>query len=180
MPSANTSFRHPSSSPARRSRKPNGNGDRAQSQSPSSADTPALNTTALEQLLGYAARRTALTIIESFLHSMKPHGLRPVEFSILCLIADNPGVTARQLCAALSLQPPNLVAPLDDFAQRGLIERRAHPQDGRAWGLHATASGQTLMRKAHAQALALELGSTPRLTERERASLLRLLQKVYK
>jgi DNA-binding MarR family transcriptional regulator len=146
----------------------------------SSNEAQSLKTEALEQLLGYGARRAALTIIDEFLRRMQPYGLRPVEFSILSVIMNNPGVTARQLCAALGLQAPNLVAPLGDFESRGLIERRAHPQDGRAWGLHGTSQGQAFMREAQAQALALELDVAAKLSRSEYNTLLRLLKKVYK
>jgi DNA-binding MarR family transcriptional regulator len=181
MPNASSSFRRPS---ARRSARPSTSSIDSTQAKPrvprSSAEARPLDTSALEQLLGYAARRTALTIIERFLPLMQPFGLRPVEFSILSVVVHNPGVTARQLCSTLGLQAPNLVAPLADFEKRGLLERHAHPQDGRAWGLHATAQGQALMREAHAQALALELAAAPKLSKTEYATLLRLLQKVYK
>jgi len=55
--------------------------------------------------LGYNARRAALTIIEGFLERMAEFGLRPVDFSVMSVIQHNPGVTSRQLCAALNLLP---------------------------------------------------------------------------
>ena len=138
-----------------------------------------VNTDFLQSLLGYNARRAALVIIDEFLNHMKPLGLRPVEFSVLCVIAHNPGVTSRQLCAVLGLQPPNLVAPLQDFEKRGLLERRDHPSDGRAWGLHLSAAGAQLVQEAEKMVLLLERHAAPTLTELERATLIRLLQKLY-
>lgn len=60
----------------------------------------------LESLLGYNARRAALAVIGVFLQRMAPFGLRPVDFSVLTLIAHNPGITSRQICAALDILPP--------------------------------------------------------------------------
>jgi DNA-binding MarR family transcriptional regulator len=143
-------------------------------------ETPqAVNTDFLQNLLGYNARRAALAVIDEFLVRMKPFDLRPVDFSVLSVIAHNPGVTSRQLCAALGLLAPNLVAPLNSFEQRGLIERREHPSDGRAWGLHITRAGQQLMAEAEKTALALELDVAPTLSIEERKTLIRLLQKLY-
>ena len=68
-----------------------------------------VDTRYLQTLLGYNARRAALTIIEGFLERMAEFGLRPVDFSVMSVIHHNPGVTSRQLCAALNLLPPNLV-----------------------------------------------------------------------
>lgn len=66
----------------------------------------ALDTRFLESLVGYNARRAALTIIETFVQDMSVHGFRPVDFSVMSVIKDNPGVTSRQLCAALNILPP--------------------------------------------------------------------------
>jgi hypothetical protein len=60
-----------------------------------------VDTSYLETLLGYNARRSALKIIALFLERMAPHGLRPVDFSVLSLVTHNPGITSRQLCATL-------------------------------------------------------------------------------
>jgi DNA-binding MarR family transcriptional regulator len=148
-------------------------------QGPGAPDTPRLDTSYLETLVGYNARRAALAVIEEFLVRMKPFDLRPVDFSVLSVIAHNPGVTSRQLCSVLGLLPPNLVAPLNSFEQRGLIERRDHPNDGRAWGLHLTNAGQQLMAEAEKIALALEVDVAPTLTIQERKTLIQLLQKLY-
>lgn len=133
----------------------------------------------LQTLLGYNARRTALLIIETFLQRMAPYGLRPVEFSVMSVIHHNPGVTSRQLCAVLNLLPPNLVGLVQAFEARGLIERRPHPRDGRAFGLHPTPEGVALMQAAERTATELEIDRSPRLSPAERRQLLALLQKVY-
>lgn len=140
---------------------------------------PAIDTRYLESLMGYNARRAALTIIGIFLERMAPFGLRPVDFSVLSIIAHNPGVTSRQLCTALGILPPNLVGMINGLEKRGLIERRPHPHDGRAVGLHMTAGGAGLMEQAEQTAAELEIDATQRLSAAERKTLMRLLQKIY-
>ena len=100
-----------------------------------------LHTAHLEALLGYNTRRAALHIIGAFMQNMEAFDLRPAEFSVLSLIRHNPGITSRQLCAALSILPPNLVVILKQFEKRGLIARKPHPTDGRAIGLSLTDTG---------------------------------------
>ena len=134
----------------------------------------------LESLLGYNARRTALVIIESFLDRMSVYGLRPVDFSTLSLVAHNPGITSRQLCASLGILPPNLVRIVADLDTRGLVLRKPHPTDGRAFGLHLSVDGRKMMREAEATVLALEDSASSRLTVEERLTLMSLLKKVYK
>jgi DNA-binding MarR family transcriptional regulator len=138
-----------------------------------------VDTSYLQTLLGYNARRAALTIIEGFLERMAEFGLRPVDFSVMSVIQHNPGVTSRQLCAALNLLPPNLVGLVQSLEARGLIHRQPHPTDGRAVGLHPTSKGSALMQKAEQAATDLEVARSARLTSAQRKTLLELLQKIY-
>jgi DNA-binding MarR family transcriptional regulator len=138
-----------------------------------------IDTSYLQTLLGYNARRAALVIIERFIQDMASFDLRPVDFSVLSVIFHNPGVTSRQLCAALSILPPNLVGLIKALEKRELIERRPHPQDGRALGLHTTAAGQQLMKQAEKQAAEMERLAAHRLAPQEQQQLIALLQKIY-
>jgi DNA-binding MarR family transcriptional regulator len=150
-----------------------------QAKAVSSAAVDQVDTRYLQSLMGYNARRAALSIIELFLQKMAPYGLKPVDFSVMSTIHHNPGVTSRQLCSTLNLLPPNLVGLIQSLESRGLIERKPHPHDGRAVGLHATALGQSLMVQAEGTASALEIEKTSKLTPAERSTLLELLQKIY-
>jgi DNA-binding MarR family transcriptional regulator len=145
--------------------------------------TPAVeevDTRFLETLLGYNARRAALAVIDVFLVRMAPFELKPVDFSVLSLVAHNPGITSRQLCTTLGILPPNLVGMVNALEKRELILRKPHPRDGRAMGLHLTPPGQKLMRDAERTAAALEADVAARLTPAEQRTLITLLKKVYK
>ena len=133
----------------------------------------------LEGLIGYNARRAALAVIDVFLQRMAVYDLRPVDFSVLSLIAHNPGITSRQLCGTLGILPPNLVGMINALEQREVIARQPHPRDGRAMGLHLTEDGTQLMRDAERTAAELEAEVAARLTESEGKTLIRLLKKVY-
>lgn len=143
-------------------------------------DAPEVDTSYLESLLGYNARRAALTIIALFLRRMAPFDLRPVDFSVLTVVAHNPGVTSRQICAALDILPPNLVGMVKALHKRGLIERQPHPTDRRAQGLHLTPAGQRLHAQAQKTATQLEQEATHTLTRGELQTLTTLLRKVYR
>jgi DNA-binding MarR family transcriptional regulator len=155
------------------------------SSKPASADCspPAVDevdTRYLETLVGYNARRAALAVIEQFLPRMAVYGVRPVDFSVLSVITHNAGITSRQLCGALGLLPPNVVGMINALEKRDLIVRRPHPHDGRAMGLHLTPKGEKLMRDAEVTAAELEADATSGLSDTERKTLIRLLQKVYR
>jgi len=138
-----------------------------------------VDTSYLESLVGYNARRATLVIVDAFLRNMAVYGLRPVDFSVLSLIAHNPGITSRQLCTTLNIQPPNLVGMINQLQRRDLITRRPHPHDGRAMGLHLTAAGKKMVKQAEVTASELEEATTARLTVAERKMLMQLLRKIY-
>jgi len=132
----------------------------------------------LDQLLGYQARRAALHIIAQFHEDLKNLDLRPVTFSVLSLVGHQDGITAREVCTALGIQPPNLVGIVNDLCQRGWVERQPHPTDGRALGLHLTPAGQTMLTEAQDLAVASDREVSAHLTANERQTLLRLLRKL--
>ena len=138
-----------------------------------------IDTSYLETLLGYNARRAALVIIELFLKRMAVYDLRPVDFSVLSLITHNPGISSRQLCTALNILPPNLVGMINTLEKRELILRKPHPSDGRVVGLHLSDVGSKLMKNAEQTAKELEGDASSKLTATERKTLMRLLQKIY-
>ncbi len=139
-----------------------------------------VDTSFLETLVGYNARRAALVVIEEFMQRMAVFDLRTVDFSVLSLIHHNAGITSRQLCSHLNILAPNLVAMVNGLEKRKLIVRKPHPLDGRAMGLHLTPKGQALIQEAEPVADQLEVVATKRLTTTERNTLVRLLKKIYK
>jgi DNA-binding MarR family transcriptional regulator len=144
-----------------------------------SAAAEKIDTSYLESLIGYNARRAALAVIEVFLQRMAVYDLRPVDFSVLSLITHNPGITSRQLCTALGILPPNLVGMINTLEKRELVERQPHPRDGRAMGLHLTPAGEKLMRHAERTAARLEAEVAAKLSPTETRTLIKLLKKIY-
>jgi DNA-binding MarR family transcriptional regulator len=138
-----------------------------------------VDTSYLQTLLGYNARRVSLQAIELFNQRMAAYDLSPVDFSVLSLVNHNPGITSRQLCSALNLLPPNLVGKISQMEKRDLLARKPHPDDGRAIGLHLTDAGMQMMQQAENTATQVELEVSSKLSAAETKTLLRLLQKVY-
>ncbi|KQP17627.1 MarR family winged helix-turn-helix transcriptional regulator [Pseudorhodoferax sp. Leaf267] len=147
--------------------------------SPATPGPEQLDTSVLEALVGYNARRASIAIGAEFFERMAPYGLKQADFSVLALLAHNPGATSRQLCATLDILPPNFVSLIAALDRRGLIERRPHPRDGRAVGLHLTDAGHALAQETEKIVVEMESELAGRLTERERTTLQRLLQKFY-
>jgi DNA-binding MarR family transcriptional regulator len=130
-------------------------------------------------VLGYRLAQATVAAIGPFLRAVgDPHKLRPVEYSVLCLIADNPGASPGRLASALALTKPNVTLWLDRLESRALIERSPSPTDGRAFALFATAAGRKLATKATEDLLDAERHQFDRLSSAERAMLTELLHKL--
>ncbi|MGB4059311.1 MAG: MarR family transcriptional regulator [Burkholderiaceae bacterium] len=145
-----------------------------QAEAPTGIDSSFLKT-----LLGYNARRAAVAIMALFDERMAALGLKPVEFSVLCLIGRNPGVTPSQLCAELALLPPHLTKMLTRLDKSGLLTRHVLASDKRAVSLGLSASGVAFLAQAEATVAQLEADAASALTAKQQKTLIELLQKIY-
>lgn len=133
----------------------------------------------LQHLLGYQLAQADIPARGVFFkHIGDPLKLRPVEFSILMLLAFNPGATPKKLSQALAVSAPNLTVLLDRMAEKGWLERQRSEADRRAQHVHLTPRGRELAQKAHEISLTMEQELLKHLTEGERAMLKELLAKV--
>jgi len=133
----------------------------------------------LRHLAGYQAAQADIALKRAF-HARigEPFGLRPVEFTILALVAHNPGVTGKQLAQALAVTAPNITLLLDRMSERGLVERVRSETDRRAQNIHLTRAGAALAQRTLAVSRTMEREVLGHLSEGERVMLLELLRKV--
>lgn len=105
-------------------------------------------------------------------------GLHPREFGVLNMLALNPGVTQHEIGAGAGVDPSTMVATLDSLEERGLAERRPHPEDRRKRSVYLTKKGEEALRKGRktGEAVAREVFSA--LTADERKQLHTLLRKL--
>jgi DNA-binding MarR family transcriptional regulator len=142
--------------------------------------TPAgrMEEASLQKVLGYQLAQAMLVTNAIFFEQVgKPFGLRPVEYTVLTLIAENPGGSLVRLARALSVTPPNITAIVERLETKGLIAREASDEDRRAHVLHVSARGADLVRKATRRIVTAEGTSLP-LSAGEQAILAELLHKV--
>ena len=100
---------------------------------------------ALRSIAGFHMARASVPALDAFeRHVGAPHALHKVEFSLLMLLQANPAVSPKALARALAIAAPKLTALLDRLQQRGLLQRRPNPNDGRSQLVDLTAQGQRL------------------------------------
>ncbi len=134
---------------------------------------------ALRGIAGFHLARATVTAMDAFeRHIGEPFQLHKVDFSALTLLDANPGASPKQLALALDIAAPKLTALLDRLQQRGLLERRPNPADGRSQCLVLTRRGQQLARDAAAASRPMEDEMRTRLSAAEHAMLIELLAKL--
>ena len=134
-----------------------------------------LDQSRLTHLVGYAATRASVELKKTFQKHLGPLDLKAVEFSILVLVASNPGVNQTQLCQTLDVSAPNMAITLDRMVERGWVERVRSTEDRRAQEVHLTAAGRGLVQRAEKIAGDMEREATDVLSEAERLLLIELL-----
>jgi DNA-binding MarR family transcriptional regulator len=142
--------------------------------------TPAgrLEEARLKKVLGYQLAQAAIVTDTIFRAEVgAPMQLTPVDYSVLTLIAENPGGSPARLARALAVTPPHISAIVDRLEARGLVARQASKQDRRAQQLTVTRAGADMVRRATERILAAEEATLP-LSHAEQAILAELLHKV--
>src|ERR1700733_8769488 len=73
--------------------------------------------------------------------------LTPPDAGILRLLRVAAGLSQQELAARLQIHPSRLVAILDNLEKRGVVERRANPDDRRLYSLYLTKDGGDLLER---------------------------------
>jgi DNA-binding MarR family transcriptional regulator len=121
--------------------------------------------------LGYAVSRR-------FHRVLAPLELEPSEFAVLRAVGFSEGQSQHALADWLHISPSRMVAIVDQLEARTLLERRPQPGDRRVRTLHLTPEGRKLLAQAFRLAKQLEQRISEPLSDKERAQLLDLLERV--
>jgi len=78
-------------------------------------------------------------------------GVTAAQSGLLFVLGQRDGVPMGEAAAALDLNPPGISGLVDRMTAARLIERRADPEDGRAWRLWLTSAGRAAMAQTKAE-----------------------------
>jgi DNA-binding MarR family transcriptional regulator len=99
----------------------------------------------LNDRVGYFLRRLQVAIFKDFIRTLGPVDVRPAQYSVLVLIAANPGRSQAAIGKALNIERARLARMLHELERRQWIERRVSSGDGRSYSLFMTAAGKEAM-----------------------------------
>jgi DNA-binding MarR family transcriptional regulator len=137
-----------------------------------------VRTAPIEDLIGYALRRAQGVVYADLNGALARISLRPLQFTLLLMVAENPGASQSSVCEALGIQKANCVPTMGELERRGYIIRRKSAADARSYELHITHKGKRILQRAGEVHSLHEQRLIDRIGVDGRDQLLRLLGKL--
>jgi DNA-binding MarR family transcriptional regulator len=130
----------------------------------------------LERRLGYFVRRLQVEIFQHFIAALASLSVRPAQYSVMVLIARNPGQPQAAIARALGIERAALAKMLHEFERRGWTQRLPSVRDGRSHALFLTREGEKALARMEALTEGHERHLERRLGGRRYRELLALLK----
>lgn len=127
---------------------------------------------------GFLANHMARLFAKGLQQNIRPLGLAPAQFMTLLELWGEDGLTQRELVERLDVEQATMANTLTRMERDGLIERRAHPEDGRSQSIHLTKKAISLREPATGAARAVNAVALGELSEEERLAFLDLTRRV--
>ncbi|MGI8330178.1 MarR family winged helix-turn-helix transcriptional regulator [Actinomadura scrupuli] len=127
--------------------------------------------------------RISIARLSRRLRRQGSHSLTITQYAALAAVTQHNAMTPRDLAEHEKVQPPSMTRVIAALEERGLLERSAHPTDGRQVVLNATDQGRALVREERRRKEAWLSQRLRELTPEERAILRQaapILQKLSK
>jgi len=137
-----------------------------------------VRTAPIQDLIGYALRRAQGVVYADLNDALARISLRPLQYTLLLMVAENPGSSQSVVCEALGIQKTNCVPTMSELERRGYIIRRKSTQDARSYELHITNKGKRILQRAGEVQSLHEQRLIERIGVDGRDQLLRLLGKL--
>lgn len=145
----------------------------------SSSETPRPEAVpALETRASFLVSQLGLQSAQRFTAALAPLGITPNRFGVLVHLARQEGRTQQELATALGLHRNSMVGMIDDLEERGLVERRRHPDDRRAYAIHLTPAAHAVLEVGDRLADEQEEAMLAPLDAGERAALVATLTRL--
>lgn len=125
-------------------------------------------------LLAKAYQRACAIFKEEFDH----FDLTPHQFGLLAFLWREDGLSQTELSARSQIDRTTMGGIIDRLEKEGLVERRDHPEDRRAYQVFLTTKGKSLEDKLCRVANRVQHKVNTPLTSEEQTTLIRLLEKL--
>ena len=136
---------------------------------------PNIDLGGLDRFTGYVVRRAQVWIFQDFKRALKELDMTPAQFSVMKIVAANPGIAQARVAEVLCIERARLVQMLDRLEAPRLIDRTRSATDRRSHALHLTAEGARMLERLQERIEAHERNVVARIGAKGKSDLLRLL-----
>ena len=126
--------------------------------------------------IGYFVRRLQVAVFQDFMRTLAPMKVRPAQYSIMIIIAANPGRSQAAIGHTLNIERARLARMLHELERRNWVERRAANGDGRSYSLFLTSEGEKAFARMKSLAAQHEAQFGAQIGPAQRATLMTLLK----
>lgn len=111
--------------------------------------------------------------------SVTPHGITRSQWTLIALVATQPGASQRTIAERLEMTAAAAGRLIERLCSDGLLERRQDIKDKRAWRVYLAAGAEPMLALLTELGLAIETRTFAGLSPEELAHLAALLDKVH-
>lgn len=128
--------------------------------------------------LGYAVKRAQLRIHDAIYGQYAVEQITPARMTALWMIETRPGLSQSALAERMHVNRASIIKIVNYLKTAGLIVCRENPEDRRSHILETTKEGRAKLGRLARLTEAFEKDIAKKLTSKERATLMVLLEKV--
>jgi DNA-binding MarR family transcriptional regulator len=132
----------------------------------------------IEQTLGFRIAKARRRLYARFRDAFAPYGLTPPQFGIYARLWKKDGVSQKELSTWSEMDRTTVCGVIDRLTTAGLVERRPHPDDRRAYLIYLTDQGRALQPEIAEVARKTQATFSSRMTPEEFETLNLLLDKI--
>ncbi len=132
----------------------------------------------IEKSIGFLLAKAYQRACAIFKEEFDSYDLTPQQFGLLAFLWLEDGLSQTELSARSQIDRTTMGGIVDRLEKEGLVQRRPHPDDRRAYQVFLTAKGKALEEKVSAAATRVQGRVNAPLTADEQATLIRLLEKI--
>jgi DNA-binding MarR family transcriptional regulator len=140
--------------------------------------TTRLSIDGLDDLPGHHIRRLQQIAVGIFMDETAQVNVTPVQFALLFAASKESGLDQRTLAGRIGLDTSTIGAVVDRLESRGLIERRASPNDRRVRLLNVTQAGKKLLESVMPAMLRAQERMLAPLPKAERAKFMAMVKRI--
>jgi len=140
-----------------------------------------MTTFKMENLHGYMVGKTAFTMKHKLHKLFKSKGYRatPEHWGILNLLEEEEGLSQREIAEKTTKDKANITRILDVMQKNGLVQRKKHENDRRAYKIFLTEKGRNLHNTLTQFVLEIDNQASSGLSINDLKVLKRILLKMY-